>query len=53
MNYIQQSFHPATKTATSNLPDDVGVASSNNCVRFNDLMSTPRKCNDREKYLTA
>ncbi len=60
MNYIKHSFHPTTTTA-SNRQDSPDIpppapklaSSLNSSVRFNDLISTPQTCNDREKYLTA
>ncbi|CAF0806392.1 unnamed protein product [Rotaria sordida] len=68
MNFIKRPFHHTNSTSTtaasSNLRDPLTVPSSppsaaktnsslTGSVRFNDLISTQPKFNEREKYLTA
>lgn len=68
MNFIKRPFHhtnsTSSTTAPSNIREPLTVPSSppsttkanpalTGSVRFNDLISTQPKFNEREKYLTA
>ena len=64
MNFYKRSFHPTHPSANNSsttIRDPPKESSSagqtnstlNGSVRFNDLISTQPKFNEREKYLTA